>query len=140
MRVFFDASVIIASLLSPTGGSSQLFIYVKIGKIQGITSQSVVAEVLSKSIKLKKSKDELEAFIAKSGLIVRKVVTAEEIAPYVNFVETEDAHVVAGANLTKCTHLVTLDKKHLLKAEIKNKFTPLKILSPKEMLEEIILI
>jgi len=40
--------------------------------------------------------------------------------------------------LTHCTHLVTLDKKHLLRFEIVIKFPPLHIVSPKELLEEII--
>ena len=45
MRVFFDASVIIAALLSPTGGSALLFQFIKIGFIVGVTSQTVIAEV-----------------------------------------------------------------------------------------------
>ncbi len=50
MKVFFDASIIIAALLSPTGGSSLLFAYIKLGKITGITSQTAVEEVLEEEI------------------------------------------------------------------------------------------
>lgn len=35
-------------------------------------------------------------------------------------------------------YLVTLDKKHLLRPEIKARFLPLRIVSPKELLEEIV--
>ena len=140
LRVYFDASIIIAALLSPTGGSSLLFQYVKAGKIIGVTSQTVIEETLKedKPKKIKRSKREIEEFIAQSNLIVRESITIEEIAPYKDLVEIKDAHLIAGANLTKCSYLVTLDKKHLLKGDIKQRFLPLKIVSPKELLEDIL--
>lgn len=140
MRVFFDASVVIAALLSPTGGSAKVFKLVKLGLIKGITSQTVIEEILEedKPSKIKKSKEDIENFIAKSGLIIRKLVTVDEIEPYQNLIDPDDAHLIAGANLTKCQYLVTLDKKHLLRPDIQKKFLPLRIVSPKELLEEII--
>ena len=140
MRVFFDASVIIAALLSPNGGSSQLLKYIKLGKIASITSQTVIEEILEedKFRKIKKSKEEIERFIAKSKLIVRKSITTGEIEPYQGLVDIEDAHLIAGANLTRCRYLVTLDKKHLLRPDVQKRFLPLKIVSPGQLLEEII--
>lgn len=140
MRVFFDASVIIAALLSPAGGSAQLFRFIKLGKIVGITSQTVIEEVLEedKPKKIKRSKEEMEQFIAASALMVRKTITIEEIAPLENLVDLEDAHLIAGANLTKCSHLVTLDKKHLLRPDIQRTFSPLAIVSPGELLQKLI--
>src|SRR5574340_412222 len=116
MRVFFDASVIIAALLSPTGGSALLLKYVKAGKILGIISQTVVNEILEedKIEKFKKSREEIEDFIAKSELVVREEITLEEIREYQNRVDIEDAHLIAGAKLTECAYLVSLDKKHLV--------------------------
>jgi len=139
MRVYFDASIVIAALLSPTGGSAQLFRLIKLGIITGITSQTVVEEVLEedKPKRIKRSMDEIEQFIDKSELIVREAITEEELGPYQDRVDREDAHLIAGAKLTKCTHLVTLDKKHLLRPDIQEKFLPLHIVSPKEVLEEI---
>ncbi len=139
-RVFFDASIIIAALLSKTGGSSLLFQYIKIGRINGITSQTAIDETLEeeKPERIKRSKEEIEQFIAHSGLVVRESITLEEIAPYKDLVAVEDAHLIAGAKLTKCTHLVTLDKKHLLREDIQKRFLPLRIVSPKELLEEIV--
>ena len=140
MRVYFDASIIIAGLLSPTGGSAQLFRFIKLGIITGITLQTAIEEVLEedKPKRIKRSMQEIEQFIAESGLIVREAITEEEIEPYQDQVDREDAHLIAGAKLTKCTHLVTLDKKHLLRPDIQEKFLPLRIVSPKEVLEEII--
>lgn len=138
-KVYFDASVIIAALLSQTGGSSLLFRYIKLGKIIGITSQTAIEETLEedKPKRIKRSKEEIEKFIAQSGLIVRENITILEIAPYKDLIDIEDAHLIAGANLTKCEYLVTLDKKHLLREDIRKRFLPLHIVSPKELLEKI---
>ena len=140
MRVYFDASVIISALLSQTGGSAELLRLVNGGIIKGITSQTVIEEVLEedKPRKLKKSKEEIEQFIAESGLLIRKSITEEEIKAYINLIDIEDAHLVAGAKLTRCDYLVSLDKKHLLRSDIKKQFLPLKIVSPRELLEEIV--
>lgn len=140
MRVFLDASVLIAALLSPTGGSSLLLKYVTAGKITGIISQTVIEEILEedKFTKIKKTKIEIEQFIAQNGLIVRKPITVEEIKPYQDLIDIEDAHLVAGANLTKCQYLVSLDKKHVLRPDVQKKFLPLKIVSPGQLLEEIV--
>lgn len=140
MRVYFDASVIIAALISSTGGSALLFECIKQKKFIGLTSQTVIAEVLQedKYRKLNRSKSKIEEFIAQSGLMVRESITAREISLYRGQVDVEDAHLIAGAVLTKCSHLVTLDKKHLLREDIQQKFLPLRIISPKELLEEII--
>lgn len=140
MKVFFDASVIIAALLSPNGGSSQLLKYIVAGKVIGITSQTVIEEILEedKFAKIKKTKREVEQFIAQSGLVVRKPITTGEIEPYLGLIYTEDAHLIAGATLTRCQYLATLDKKHLLRPDIKRRFLPLKIASPQELLEEIV--
>lgn len=140
MRVFFDASVLIAALLSPQGGSSSLLQYARLGGIFGITSQTVIDEILEedKPGKLKKTREEIEIFIAESGLLIQERITLEEIVEYEGKIDAEDAHVVAGANLTKCSYLVTLDKKHLLRDDIKAQCLPLMIVSPKELLEELL--
>lgn len=140
MRVFFDASIIIAALLSPLGGSAELFRLVKTGTIVGITSQTAIDEVLEKDkpVKLKRSINEIEDFIFQSGLVVRETVTLEEVEPYQNLIDNEDAHLIAGAKLTKCEYLVSLDKKHVLREEIKQRFLPLKIVTPKELIEDLV--
>lgn len=140
MRVYFVASVIIAALLSPTGGSSLLIEYVKKGRITGITSQTVIAEVLDDEVrkKIKRSKEEIEQFITQSKLMVREHITAEETAPYKNKIDIEDSHLNAGATSTKCSFLVSLDKKHILNENIRKIFLSLRIVSPKELLEEIV--
>lgn len=139
MKVFFDASVVIAAILSSTGGSALLFAYIKVRIIKGITSLTVIDEILKedKLTKLKLTKKELERFIADSGLLIRERIVSSDIDSYQGLIDIEDAHLIAGANLTGCEYLVTLDKKHLLNEDVRKRFLPLKIVSPKELLEEI---
>lgn len=140
MRVFFDTSIIIASLLSPTGGSTKVLQYVHLGYIIGVTSQTVIDELLEekKYKKLQKSKTELENFVAKSGLLVRKRLSIKDVTPYFDIIVQEDAHLIAGAKKTKCSHLLTLDKKHVIRPDLQKLVSPLRIVSPKELLEEIL--
>lgn len=138
IKVYFDASVIISALLSSTGGSAKLIRFVKLGAIVDITSQTILDEIENRSAKINKSIYEIRQFIKNNSLIVRKRITPAENSAYEDKVDINDAHVVAGANLTKCTYLVTLDKKHLLTTDVQKKFLPLRIVSPKELLEELV--
>lgn len=140
MRVFFDASVIIAALLSPTGGSALLLQFIKTDTIVGITSQTVIEEIIEdhKLNKLHKTREEIEKFIAESGLLVSEAITLDEIKPYQNLIDEDDAHLIAGANLTKCSHLVSFDKKHVLHEDVVKRFSPLIIVNPKGILEELV--
>jgi putative PIN family toxin of toxin-antitoxin system len=139
MRVFFDASIIIAALLSPTGGSALLFQFIKTGRITGVTSQTVIDEVLEedKPRKINKTKQQIAQFVANSGLLVRDAISLNEIEPYQQLIDREDAHLIAGAILTTCSHLVSLDKKHVLTNDVRERFLPLVILGPKELLEKL---
>lgn len=65
---------------------------------------------------------------------MRKSVTVSEIEPYHETIERKDAHVIAGAILTKCDYLVTFDKKHINNKRVRTKIKEVKILSPKELL------
>lgn len=138
MRVYFDASVIIAGLLSPDGGSALLLTLVNKHIIVGITSQTVIDEVLDKREKIQRSKTYIEKFILNNNLIVRKRLLRSEIKNCLSIVDRNDAHVVVGAQKTHCSHLVTLDKKHLLRADVKHAFKPLKILTPGGVLREFV--
>jgi predicted nucleic acid-binding protein len=110
------------------------------GRLVGVTSQTVIDEVLEedKPRKLNKTREEIEQFIARSGLVVRESITLKEIEPYQQLIDSEDAHLIAGAILTQCSHLVSLDKRHVLAKDVRTRFLPLVILSPKEMLEELV--
>ncbi len=122
-------------MLSQSGGSAKV---IKLGKLNSwaqIVSQTVIDEVYDHPQKINKTKDEINQFIKDNNILVRKRVSISETKSLRGLIDPTDAHLVAGANLTKCEYLVTLDKKHLLKEDIKNRFKPLKIVNPQEFLQ-----
>lgn len=137
VKIYFDASVIIAALLSPVGGSAKLIQFARLGVITGITSQTAIEEIEEHALKIDKTLTEIRQFIKDNSIVVRKKISKAEEEPYQGLVEEEDIHIVAGAKLTACDYLVTLNKKHLLKDEIRKIVKPLKVVSPKEYLEEL---
>ncbi|MDO8569978.1 MAG: PIN domain-containing protein [Candidatus Daviesbacteria bacterium] len=133
-KIYLDASVIIAALLSPNGGSAKVIRLSSLGFFKAITSQTVIEEIEEHTLKIKKDKREIKKFIADYKIIVREKLLLSDIEK-IGKVDIDDAHLIAGAKLTKCDFLVTLDKKHLLKEDIKRYFKPLKIVTPGELLE-----
>lgn len=139
IKVFFDASVIIAALLSPNGGSAKLLQLAKKGMLIAITSQTVVAEVLKHQQKIKKTKKEIEEFLTQNPFLIRQKIKQSETEKYQNLIDVNDCHLIAGANLTKSQCLVTLDKKHLLTKTAQSNVKPLKMVSPKELIAELLI-
>ena len=137
-KLYLDASVLIAAILSPEGGSAKLIQFIKLGIISGISSQTVVEEVEKHSAKIGKKVSEIRLFIKDNGILVREKTTGDEAKPYREMVVEDDLHVIAGAKLTKSDYLVTLDKKHLLKEEVKRLVKPLKIVNPEYYLKGLV--
>jgi putative PIN family toxin of toxin-antitoxin system len=134
-KVYFDASVIIAGLLSPTGGSSALLTLAQQNSIIGITSQTVVEEILSHRHKISKRLEEIIAYIQENNLIIRNEILLEDIQAISDLmIDVDDTHVFVGATHTGADYLVSLDKKHILAPSVQAKFPHLHICSPKELL------
>ena len=79
IKVYLDASVIIAALLSPTGGSAKLLEFVKLRVVAGIASQTVIDEVEEHSLKIRKSHKEIREFIHENSIIVRERIDELEL-------------------------------------------------------------
>lgn len=134
-KVFLDASVFLSALISQSGGSAKLFEYAKDKRISLICSQTIINEVKNNLDKVRGGKEEdIDHFIITNKVLVRKKITEKEIDPYIEIVDKKDAHVLAGAILTKSDYLVTLDKKHLLKKEVQTNVKGIKIVLPKQLL------
>ena len=133
-KVFFNASVIIAGLLSPTGGSAQLLKQTKQKQIIGIISEIILDEVLRRSDKLKKSKAEIEKDVKTIFTSIKPAPSTSEVENWQKIVlDRGDAHVLAAAKESQSQFLVTLDKKHLL--ILQNKIKKFRVVSPKQLIE-----
>ncbi len=133
MKVLFNASVILAGMRSPGGGSGYLLKLCEKGSFQSVISELIFNEVGRHAEKIGMKKGELEAEMVKifgsiSGPPEAKRV--EECKKWV--VDHGDAHVLATYLDENCDALVTLDKKHLL--VLKGKIKGIEIMSPGELI------
>lgn len=112
-----------AGIFSSSGGSAKVSNFVKEGKIVGVISEVILDEVFRHT---KKFDSETWQIIPAPGeKIVKKY---DKIV-----VDQGDSHVLASAEESKASLLVTLDKKHLL--ILKGKIKGLKILTPGELIK-----
>ena len=132
--IFFNASVILSGLYSPTGGSSKLLEWSKRRKIQGIVSETVADEVLTKSPKLDLNPASVKRRMAKIFPETTPAPTEKIVQKYLKtIIDPSDAHVLASCEESGANYLVSLDKKHILL--LKKKVKKFKILSPGELIQ-----
>ena len=131
--VFFNASVILAGLASPTGGSAKLLKYVSQKKIRGIISEIILDEVIRRAEKIKFTPQRVQFETLKIFKYVRepKLSSVEQFSDVV--LDPGDLHVFASAYETDSEYLVSLDKKHFL--SLAGKIIKFTIISPKGLIE-----
>lgn len=137
-RVFFDASVLVAGFLSATGASRKLCRMSQESKIHALCSANIVDET-TQAIRRYTGKQQDEAvlfFLHEHKVIIHEYILDSESDQYSSAVDSLDAHVIAGAIATRCTHLVSLNQKHLVRVDVQKYFaTQIHILSPGEILK-----
>lgn len=132
--VFFNASVVLAGLRSPKGGSGKIISWVKQKKIKGIISEIILDEILRNSSKIGFDKTVLGKII-KDIFQIEAAPNKETVNKYGEVViYFGDAHVLASAEQAKVDYLVSLDQKHILILE--DKIKVFKIIMPGELIEE----
>ena len=136
ITVFFDSSVLFSGFYSSVGASRELIELVKKKFIYGLTSKTVIQE-LEENLHKFNQQINIDLLINNYRILVREKISNTEIDPYKSVIEEKDCHVVAGAVLTNCQYLVTLDKKHLDNSIIRNKIKNVKIISPRKLLRKI---
>ena len=132
-KVFFNASVILAGIRNPRGGSGKLLEWVRDKTILGIASEIILDESIRRSNKIGKTQNEVETLI-KNIFSLLSAPSSKEVERWKNIVlDYGDCHVLASSKQSQCSYLVTLDRKHLL--SISQKVVLFKIVSPKELIE-----
>jgi len=133
-RVFFNASVVLAGLASPSGGSGKLLAHVKQKQITGVISEIILDEIFRHTKKLGLSKTTVERYLMTLFTPIISAPTLKSVHKYASIViDQGDSHVLASSRKTHADFLVTLDKKHLL--ALQHKIKNIRIVSPKELLE-----
>lgn len=133
-KVFFNASVILAGLASPLGGSAKLLKLVKQKRIIGIISEIILDETYRHIGKIRGSKATIEKSVLTLFPSMRSAPNQELVQKFAEIaIDQGDAHVLASTREAGAEFLVTLDKKHLL--ILQNKIKGIAIVSPGQFLE-----
>ncbi len=128
-KVFFNASVILAGLKSPTGGSGKLLHWCRNQKINGVISEIVADEVARHADKIGFKSTHIRLAIKTIFNQITEAPKEKNVAKFSKIViDPGDAHILASCYEIKPDFLVTLDKKHLLILQKKIKW--MKIVSP----------
>ena len=141
VKLFLDASVLVASAKSLSGGSALVLQVCQGQKFQAVSTRKVLLEA-QRNIKNKFSDDELVRFyceIAGLNLEIIEPATTEEIAQYFQVIASKDAHVLAAAIKGKASFLITLDRKHFMTSVLVKSELPISILTPGEFLQRLTL-
>lgn len=132
LKVFLDADVIIASLLSFKGASYLVLLHPSIQKVISGTIAKEVEEVVKRhGIDYGKKKRAFKN-LTTASLTITKQLLRETYPKYV--FDEEDSHVVAGAALTKTPFLLTHNLRHYNREKIKRDFKII-VLRPGEFLQ-----
>lgn len=136
MKVFFNASVILAGIGNEQGGSGFLLKKVLIGEIEGVISELIFNEAVRHADRINHTSEDVAEKILKIFPNPTLQPSMQQVEKYLSIVVDEgDAHVLAGSKAEECDILVTLDKKHLL--ILKGKIDGLDIVTPGELLEKL---
>lgn len=135
--VFLDSSVVIAALLSPTGGSFRLFTEANKDLFRMAITTYVRDEVrgaLERKYPLRRFfMDELLRF---GNVRIVANPSATTVAPYLCLIiDPADAPILAGAVITRSGFLITLDRRHFMTARLAKADFPFTIATPKSFLE-----
>ena len=136
VKVFLDASVIIAGVNSTTGASNFILKLSKDRKIRSFVSEMVLAEVV-RNLKKKMPESiliEFFKYLSESNFNKIEFEEESEVLKYQDATDDKDVHIIAAAFKARVDYLITLDKKHLL--NLKQKL-PFKIVTPGQFLKQV---
>jgi len=111
VRIFLDASIWLAALGRPEGGSGKILNHCAAGEAIPLVTVGVLAEVRRNVGKVGATMAELEALVLRVRPFL-VAIRAADLEPWKAVIE-KDRHVIAGAVLGRADFLVTFDRKHL---------------------------
>lgn len=135
IKIFLDASVILAGIGSFKGSSYALLALGNQKKIGLIVSPIVVDEAKRRAHKVNKTTQDVEILIVWANIDICEIPSQEQINNVAHLLaDPDDYHLLASCSEIKKITLVTLDRKHLISQRHKIKHPP--ILLPAEFLEK----
>lgn len=137
IKVFLDASVLVAASASAKGASAYVLHLARQRKIKAFVSEDALSEA-AKNVNLKLDdigEERLKTYLIKANLKLVDSPEAETIALCEKFIHFKDAPILAAAITKKVDILLTLDRKHFLTKSVADFAKPMKILTPGDFLK-----
>ncbi|MBU1322938.1 PIN domain-containing protein [Patescibacteria group bacterium] len=132
IKVFLDASVLVAASASVNGASAYILHLARQRKIKAFVSEDAVGEAV-KNVNLKLAaagKERLKTYLIKARLKLVDSPEAETIAACEKIIHFKDAPILAAAIAKRVNILLTLDRKHFLTKSVADFAKPMKIFTP----------
>jgi putative PIN family toxin of toxin-antitoxin system len=134
IRVFVDTNVLIAGIASVSGASGTVLDLCEAGIVQMVISRQVLIEAdRNISSKLPGLVEPFRRFIRDLAPLMMEEPSPASLEKCEGLVDRKDAAILATALDAEADFLITLDKKHFLKASIPPALG-IKVLSPGEFL------
>ena len=132
-NIFLDSSVVIAAVLSSTGGSFRLLREAHEGRVRLVVNEYVFNEV-ERSLRRKypETVERLQTLTSWCDLEVQPNPPEEVVSEFLSVTHPEDAPVIAGALHASADFLLTLDRKHLLTEKVLQANLPFSVMTPRE--------
>lgn len=136
IKVFLDSSVLVAAAGSQTGGSFKITVLCEERKLEGWVSEGVLIESEA-AIKENFGEKKIKLFSNWIRSDFFKITSFPSEPELIKFkgVEVKDRHILAAAHIAKVSYLLSLDKKHVLTEKAQRALPKIKILSPKEFIQ-----
>ena len=132
VKVFLDTDVIISALLSKTGASFEI---IKSPKVDKIVSTGIEREVAEVAKRLKIDRKDVKRVLKNCQIKSLSLTKKNIIDKYSSHVfDKEDAHVIAGADLSESKFLLTHNVRHYNADRINNKLRVI-VLKPGNFLQ-----
>ena len=132
-RLFLDANVWFAAAVSPTGASAMLLVLCQEGQCNATVTRRILQDAEHNLRAKAKSRDaalvRFYRLIVAPGVQVVPTPSPEKAASYAAIVPAKDTHVLAGADTAKADAPITLDRRHLFVASVRQAKLPFEILT-----------
>lgn len=135
--IFVDSSVLVAAMLSSSGGSFRLCREANEGLLRIVSNQYVeeeVREVLRRKYPLKAL--QADEFLSWTKIYIHNKPPVYLVKKLTGCIATKDAPVLAGAVQAKSKFLVTLDQKDFFTNKVKTAGLRFIIVTPKMFFQE----
>lgn len=140
VRVFIDASVWFAASLSPTGASALTLELAKRQRIHVVASRLILREA-ERNLRAKGVRHDVQRLHRWLAVVRLQIVPTPPdhvLARYEADIHPKDVPVLAAALEADVDYLVTLDRRHFFTSAVRARAGRVKVLTPGDLLKDLI--